>query len=202
MRERIRIISYCDKQEIKLTLVSTPVTSFLNVDRENYDIYVQYIESLIEGTNVEYWDFNLIKEVYFPDTSTYFRDDNHMNKYGAELFTGILAKLISGEISQQELFYDSMEEKFEHLSKQPAIYGISYEWEEQNGENVRNCRIVSNGQMEYQIAITLEDGTTYYMQEFDDNDVFVLPEGLSGVCTINYRAEQSGENVYTTSINF
>lgn len=196
------IISYCDKQDIKLTLVSTPVTSFLNVDRENYDLYIQYIESLIKGADVEYWDFNLMKETYFPDTSTYFGDTNHTNKYGAELFTSILAKLISGEISQEDLFYGSMEEKLKHLSEQPAVYGISYEREEKNGENIRKCKIVSNRQMEYQIVIALEDGTTYNIQEFDNNSTFALPDEVTGVCTINYRTEENRGDVYTTSIKF
>lgn len=93
------IIAFCEKEEISLTLVSAPISNFMLSGIGNYDEYVELVQTIIYDTDVDYYDFNLCKEEYFPNTSTLFEDADHVNRYGAELASHLLADFINGNIS-------------------------------------------------------------------------------------------------------
>ena len=197
------IIAFCDENGISLTLISTPMPNFLLAGVENYDDYVELVKDIIVDTNVDYYDFNLCREEYFPNTSSLFKDTNHVNCYGAEIFSHLLAELANGEISESELFYGSFEEKIINL--EPTVFGISYyDKQKDNGEIIRDCKIVStcDGNLEYEIILTPNNGNSYTLQEFSCNRFFVLDPGEQGVCTIIYRLSDSPDKVETIDISY
>lgn len=197
------IIAFCDKKGISLTLIVAPMSNYLLAGSENYDEYVKLVNDLIADTDVDYYDFNLCKEEYFPNTSYLFKDTDHLNSDGAEIFSHILADFINGKISENELFYDSYEEKIRNL--EPTVFGVSYEDNrDENGEKVRDCKIVSTGNdcLEYEIILTPENGEAMILQEFSDNRFFTIDPDEKGVITIKYRLSDLSDEEKSVSITY
>lgn len=198
------IIGFCKENGIELTLVSAPMSNFYVAGIQNYDEYVELVRNTIADTGIKYYDFNLCREEYFPSTSTLFMDGDHMNCYGAEKFSRLLAELENGEVSEEELFYDTYEEKVRNMA--PTVFGISYHDERNDkGELVRNCKIVStcNDNMEFEIMLAPEDGKEpYILQEFSDDIFFVMNPGEHGACTIRYRLNSRPEEIWTRNISY
>lgn len=198
-----QMISYCHEKNIRLTFVSTPVSSFLNAGRTNYDEYIDYMNCLLEGSDAEYIDFNLMKEKYWPDTSEYFMDDNHLNKYGAELLSEIYSNLLSGNITKEELLYDSMDEKFMNL--EPTIYGISYLDDMEGDNRIRKCKVVSNysKNLLYKIMLQPVEGGEIEVQDYSDNIYFEISPNDHGVCVISYKNTLSADDdTFTAEVKY
>ena len=170
---------------------------------ENYDEYIKIVNELIANTDVDYYDFNLCKEEYFANTSYLFKDTDHLNCDGAEIFSHILADFINGKISKNELFYDSYEEKIRNL--EPTVFGVSYQDNrDDNGEKVRNCKIVSTGNdcLEYEIILTPENGEAMILQEFSNNRFFTIDPDEKGIITIKYRLSDLSDEEKSVSISY
>lgn len=197
------IIAFCNKKDISLTLFSAPMSNYLLVGLGNYDEYIAIVQSIIADTNVEYYDFNLCKEIFFPNKSELFKDDNHLNCYGAEIFSYLLADFINGNISENELFYDSYEEKIRNLK--PTVFGISYQDSDNDNQGKkRNCKIVSTGKdnLEYEVILYPKDEEAYKVQKFSDNEFFPIESDKHGVITIIYRLKYSPEDKQTVTISY
>lgn len=78
------IMDFCERKGIELTLVSAPMSDFLVTGTGGYDEYIEMINDIISDREVEYYDFNLCREEYFPSTSELFKDVDHLNQYGAD----------------------------------------------------------------------------------------------------------------------
>ncbi len=197
------IIAFCDERDIALTLISAPMSNYLLSGVENYDEYIALIRGIIEDTNVNYYDFNLCKEEYFPNTSALFKDVDHMNCYGAEAFSYLLAAFINGEISENELFYDSYMEKLEQM--EPTVFGISYyDSENTEGLQARNCKIVSNriNNLEFEIILAPMGKELYKIQDFSDNSFFTIASDEHGVIMITYREVDSPDKTCKINITY
>lgn len=196
------IISFCDKKGISLTFVTVPISNFMLVGTENYDDYVAMIRGLIADTEVEYFDFNLCKEEFFPNVSTLFKDADHVNCYGAELFSHLFADFVSGRILEDDLFYNSFEEKIKNLK--PTVFGISYDDNSSDNEKAtRNCKIVSNSEyLEYKIMLAPVGRDSYVLQEFSDNKFFTIATDDHGICTIEYRLNSLLDDIRTVKISY
>ena len=106
---------------------------------ENMDHTVISIDS-----PVKYYDFNLCRENWFSGEEELFLDTDHLNKRGAELFSTIFAKFCMGEILEEDLFYDSYEEKRRHLPSR--IFGLIISEDVQN--DVVTIKPVTNAEAE------------------------------------------------------
>lgn len=192
-----KIIKYCNKKGIKLTLVSTPMSDYLLSGVGNYDEYVSIINELIEGTDVEYYDFNLCREEYFPSDSDNFYNPDHLNCYGAERFSTVFSEFCMGRIPEDELFFDSYKEKQEYM--QPSVLGVSYKKVKgtDGNEDMTDMKIVSNREegLEYRIIMTPNDAVPYIMQDFSENKSFQVLQSEHGICTIEMRATGDAENI-------
>lgn len=119
-----KIIDYCKKKNIGITLFCAPMDELLLISTEHYDNYIDQIREIAEEREIEFYDFNLAKEEYFPiHNGECFRNADHLNGTGADLFTSFFHVIVSGNPSDNvKFFYDSYEEKLQTIS--PAIYGI------------------------------------------------------------------------------
>ena len=165
------IIDCCNENNVKITLFAFPISCFQLVIQNNYDEYIDFIKGFIKNKNVEYIDFNLLKEDYFPYKQSNYEDENHFNIYGAEDFTIILSKYINGEI-RNDAYYSSISEKLSSIK--PDYYGIVYnDLEEQN---VRVIHMISNNPdyYEYKVEIERRDGTSELLQDFSNNNVLSI----------------------------
>ena len=182
------IIAFCAKRNIPLTLVAAPMSDYRLTGFGDYDRYIELVQSLIEGTDVDYYDFNLCKEEFFPSTSSLFMDDHHLNCHGAERFSSLFADFLNGEISEDELFHESYAERAACM--EPTVFGIKYQdHEDDNGRQVRECKIIAteNGELEYEIVLAPAEGEAYKVQDFSDNDLFAVMPDEHGVITVTYR---------------
>ena len=68
------IMDFCERKGIELTLVSAPMSDFLVTGTGGYDEYIEMINDIVGDREVEYYDFNLCREEYFPSTSELFKD--------------------------------------------------------------------------------------------------------------------------------
>ena len=196
----IKIIKYCDKQNIPITLFVSPIDELQLISTEQYDCYVNEIREIASEYDLEFYDFNLAKEEYLPiHQNQYFRDIGHLNSEGAMIFTPFFEKVVNGDVSENSIyFYSSYKEKLQNLS--PTIYGLYYRNEGQN----KILKIASNREngLEYRIILTSNDGTTYTIQDFSDNKTFSISKQEQGVCTIVARLQESGEVIKTLEVNY
>src|SRR5699024_11039917 len=104
--------------------------------------------------------------------------------------------LVNGEVSPEEMFYGSYEEKLEDIG--PAVFGISY-YDDTSGDGAagRKCKIISSGVpgMEYQIQMEPEEGEAYTIQEFSENSYFEIGPETIGTCRVTYRVAGEPEAV-------
>ena len=195
------IINFCEENDISLTLVSAPMSNFYLSGGGNYDVYIDLVNNVIQDTHVDYLDFNLCKEEYFPNKSELFKDIDHLNYEGAQIFSKVFLNYINGIVSEEELFYTSYEEKMEKLT--PTVFGIIYKEEQkENAELSRACKIISSGGLEYSIQLKTSEKEHYLVQDFSKNDLFYISPESHGVCTITYRSLDDKETEYSVDIDY
>ena len=62
--------------------------------------------------DVDFVDFNLIREEYFNTSNPdLFMDKAHLNRKGAECFSRLFSETFMGELDIENAFYDSIDEK-------------------------------------------------------------------------------------------
>ena len=194
------IIDICKNNNIELTLISAPMSPYLLVQVGNYDSYIDYMNNLAKNNDIEYLDFNLLKEKYFPNTSEVFKDVDHVNDYGARIVTEDLVRYANGEISREDMFYKSYEEKLENISL--TVFGIAYEEtdiEDNNEEKIIKYNLISNSKNmgdvgnQFKIEAFPEGGQQYIIQEFSKREEFELPKNFTGKVNIKYKDNNGKE---------
>ncbi len=169
------IIRYCNHNDIRLTLYDSPISCFQLASQGNYDEYVSFIREFIKNKNVEYAEFNLLREDYLPYRQSNYKDGHHLNVYGANDFSLFLSKYINGEIPETA-FYDSISEKLEDIA--PDYYGITYR---DNAErNTRHIRLISNIRdgFEYKVEVSKSDDSVVLIQDYSTNNEIDIPTDL------------------------
>lgn len=129
-------------------------------------------------------------------------DVEHLNQYGAKLFTPFFYRVVTGEEADNErFFYNSYVEKLRNLP--PTVFGVYFEEPEEEDET-KTMWIASNGDsdMEYRIILTPEEGKQYAVQDFDENKEFRVPLEERGICTIVTRTKDEPDMVQTMEINY
>lgn len=192
-----KIIAYCQKRNISITLFSAPMYEIEPISVENYDNYANQIKKIADEYAVPYYDFNMTKEEYLPiQNPEYFFDIGHLNTKGAEIYTNFFYQVVSASPKENEkYFYDSYEEKLKN--GKPRVYGLYFygadvvELQEgdEPGETVRMA-VASNREteLEYQIVLTPDGGETFLLQDFSTNKKFNVSMQEHGVCEIVWRS--------------
>lgn len=197
-----RIINYCKKHKIELTLFSSPIYELQVLSTQGYDTYVRQIQEIADKNNITYYDFNLSKEEYLPIQKTeYFKDIGHLNAFGAEIYTNFFYQVMQRTREEnKEYFYTSYEEK---LRMQPwKLHGIYLLNDTE--DNCELWQIASTWEkgLEYRVLFTPEEGNTVMLQDFSDNPYIVLNKDWhGGICTIVAR-EKGKEEVATLEVEY
>lgn len=197
-----KAIEYCQEKDIPVTLFISPMYNLQPASVGNYDNYVKQMKNIASEYGLDFYDFNLAKEEYFPiQNLKYFKDVDHLNSKGAAMFTEFFHNVASGSAEQnQKYFYDSYVQKL--MREEPEVYGIHY-WKE-DAQIFMN--VVSNRDcgMEYRITITPDENLNqepYLVQDFCDNKSFIV-EAESGTCTVEYRMENDPDTVLLVEVEF
>ena len=194
----LSIIEICEKEGVALTFFAPPISSCLLAAWENYDEFIDYVNELISGHDVEFVDFSLLREEYWPDTSTLYLDDIHLNEEGSRLFSGILADYLAGDLAAEDIFYSSVEERL--AASSPAFYGITIRDLEDEEVPSKEYRLIANRDtgMEFQVELYPENGQAEELQSFSDNRVLTLPADKKGTLRISMRLTD-GSDLMTVS---
>lgn len=124
-----KIVAYCREHDIKLTLITSPVSDFELVHKGGYDEYVSQVLELAKQYQVPHYDFNLCKREYLDlSQERYWSDMGHMNGYGAEAYSQFLGNFLQAQEREEstyaDCFYNSFEEKISDL--QDEIFGLQF----------------------------------------------------------------------------
>lgn len=112
-----KITAFCQENDIRLVLFTSPLPSAYLYNTANYQAYVDALRAFAAENNTVYWDFSLYKDVDTLDLRVGdFSDAHHLNGQGAEKFTAVLCDTIARETAGEDvstLFYDTVAEKLE-----------------------------------------------------------------------------------------
>ncbi|MCM1425519.1 MAG: hypothetical protein NC118_02835 [Eubacterium sp.] len=194
----IKIIEYCNAKDIELKLYANPMSDWILCRGHDYDNYIMQIKEIASEYGLEYYDFNLCKKEYLDISDhVYWSDNNHMNVYGAEIYTNFLGNFFEmlnrGEIESADYFYDSYQQKLDDIEEE--IFGVVVE--ELNGElksdclaeagiqnNGDDCRVfflstennLRNDKVEFYIYLEdKETGEKSYVQDWSENNIYMIP---------------------------
>lgn len=182
------IIDYCKNNGVELILTCAPLSDYLlSCYGDKYNDYHDLISRISENANIEFWDFSFCKKQYLPLNASNYCDSAHLNMYGAEIFSKLVAEILLGEKSVDEICFDNVEEKLQE--DEPAVLGLV-----STGDGFR---IVSNwaDTLEYRIEICPTDGVAYELQDFDLNGEIHLNQGETGTIHIMSRTIDNPDEV-------
>lgn len=106
-----KIIALCKAQNVRLILITTPISKQRICEYSDLDVYRAYYAQLAEENGVPFYDFNLLKDRDndFTDEAS-FSDDFHMSEDGAAAFSARFAQIMNLVDQGQDvsgLFYRS-----------------------------------------------------------------------------------------------
>lgn len=191
----IEAIAYCKRHDIEITLFIAPEPEWTIAGKGNYQDYHEYIQNLADKEKVEFYDFNLCSNKYLnKNDPTIFKDTDHLNTKGAEVFSHLFGRLCMGKINKNDLFYDTYDEMLQ--SEEPMVYGLAGP---QNHDETgkKSVYIISNreAEIEYKITAAPVEGDQYLIQDFSTNKFFELPSNESGTLTVAWRVSSDPNNV-------
>lgn len=147
-----RIIDYCGENNIELVFFSSPMPYYYILAAEDYASYIDQVDQLLEESGIAYYDFNLCKEEYFSYDCSLFRDMDHLSAAGGDGFSEVFSKFFTGQIAQEDLFYDSYEEKWQSI--EDRVYGVIYSVTETESEKQVSFEIVQKGNEDYFVTVS------------------------------------------------
>lgn len=188
-----KIIELSANRNVELTLVCAPLSDYLVACYgENYDRYHDRISSIAEQAGIEFWDFTLVKEDYFPTDAINYMDSAHLNMYGAQIFSKLISRIINGELSYDDICYQSAGERISNGALR--VLGLA-----SDGINKRIITTMDNNTLVFNISVTTSEGNEYLIQDFSSNKDFCVNEGENGTIHIRTLDENQNENVYDYS---
>lgn len=94
------IIQICKTNNIKLTLVSSPIFAGGKVDLKNKDQIISQIKNIAKINNILYYELSSLS---FCDKRTLFVDHFHLNHLGATKFTRYFCSIFNNKITSDSL---------------------------------------------------------------------------------------------------
>lgn len=177
------IMTYCEKNNIRLHFFSAPMSDFRLVSLGNYDEYVNEISSYLSQYGYEYYDFNLCKEEYlYMDESDYI-DDNHLNSKGAGKVTQLVCDIMNNNINVDEIFEPDYISKINNQDNR--VYGVQFF---SIDDSVNGYRIVPIAnclnEYYYNIKKVASDGNVTIIQENESNDIVMMDTNETGTLIV------------------
>ena len=181
-----KIIKYCKKNNIEVTFFAAPMSDFMLVNVENYDLYIQQVESFLSEYDVEYFDFNLCKNCFSSAKGEYYKDCDHLNAKGAEAFSKVFSNFFTGKIEYDELFYPNWREKISQTDI-GQTYGLFFSRSEDEENNIITLRPVQYVEHDVYYSIYIRKYGEEEWKEveiLDKNSEIKIPKSKTGMLLI------------------
>ncbi|MBE5875785.1 MAG: hypothetical protein E7290_02715 [Lachnospiraceae bacterium] len=197
-----KIIEYCADNNIRLAFFSAPLYELQMMALGDYDLYVKQIKELLAPYNIDYFDFNLVKEEYLSiDDIKYFADYEHLNSDGAEIFTNCINKIFFDEmVYSEEYFHDTYTDKLQKSTGK--VFGIYYIEDLENGKEKWVVASNRRDEMQYRIYMTPDSGETVMLQDFNSNPYIEIDKNENGILSIVYRTVGDEERISTKEVYY
>ncbi len=196
------IITYCKKNNIKMTLFVVPEPEWTIVGKGNYQQYHDMVQTIADSNEIEFYDFNFCKPRFF-DTRDYklFKDEHHLNTVGAKEFSSLFSKFFTGQISKDTLFYNFFAEKL--AEEKPTVYGFAG-LSIDSKQKVRNGYIISNREqgLEYKIEAVTAGRKKRIVQDFSENKEFTLPLKEKGELKVSWRLKTKPDDIFVLEAEY
>ena len=198
------ISELCQKHNIELTFFVAPLPEWSLLALENYDNYKSIVAELANECNVDYYDFNYIDPCYFDSSNPeYYKDNGHLNTIGANAFSNLFGKFMTGKIPKEGVLYKTLEDKLEH--EEPHFLGLAKSSSENETDKYESqkIKIISNkSDMEYKICLISKAGKLSVLQDFDINRYFSVPSGFQGKIKIEWKTAEPFSVTDTVYYNY
>jgi hypothetical protein len=196
-----KIIEYCQKEDIRLTLIVSPIYALQLFSTGDYDAYRTQIAAIADEYDVPFYDFNLVKAEYLDiQQPENFMDTGHLNATGAVPFSTLLWQVLQQEESDnQEYFYDSFQEKMEQEPDQ--AWGVCYYTSEDGSNNVMIIASNKTSLSEFSVTAAPYDSDARTILDRDTSNVFTVPVDEHGTLQIEIRRIDTG-NVQELTIYY
>lgn len=99
-----KIIEYCAEHEIELVFFTSPLREEDLKLIGNYDSYIEQVNAFLKG-RCAYYDFSLCKPEVLSLTNEDYKDNDHLNAYGADKFSKVFAEFFTKEVAEEDVFY-------------------------------------------------------------------------------------------------
>ena len=188
-----KIIEFCQKEKIDITLFTSPMPDFRLCCMGNYDQYIKKVNEVADEYGIHYYDFNLCNTKYLNlQDDSCFTDYDHLSYEGSLLYTDILGEVLLSEIERRDLpdqvFYSTYEEKL--ASIEHRIFGLDIQQDMSKEEKTYMLYSVDNltdTVAEFRVSkIGMGDKETI-VQEWSTQNCVVFPAEESGVFIVEAR---------------
>lgn len=186
-----KIIAYCEKNNIKLTFYTAPMEDLV-LSVIDYDNYVSQVNTLLSGTGVSYYDFNLCDtEVLSLDASD-FMDLNHLNLNGAEKFTTVFSRFFTGGLDDS-IFFETYTDKLDSMKDTPVLGLVLLETENEDSGRVWEITgtTVVPVELEYEITVFSDSLGEIREQDFGTDNLVFAEKDDTGLIQVLARIKGS-----------
>ena len=173
------IVDLCQKRNIPLFLVSSPISTMQQMNIGNYQGAIDYYKKYAREKGVHYFDMNMIKQRDEIFNDKVMSDPGHLCEAGAKIASRICAELIRDELNEidtNDLFYESMDDLSSDIKR---VVAVGAEIEKTEGTvQINNIRSTAGKDMHILLDVEVsEDGTTFISKFKTQNngDSFEIP---------------------------
>ena len=192
-----KIIDFCKENDIELIFYSAPVPDFRLAGCGNYDEFIQQVNLLLEGKEVPYYDFNLCKSEFLKMEDEHFKDDNHLNGEGAELFSTAFAHFIASGMDTEEILWESYAQKMQN--EEERVFGVVCEMQKDETGLIRAQILPVTNRKDpsyYAVYKRTEEEKEYRLHRaYSEESGFELPVDEYVYIHIYVAADPEGNNV-------
>lgn len=192
-----KIIAYCKKNDIKLTFYTAPMEDLV-LSVIDYDNYVSQVNTLLSGTDVSYYDFNLCDTEVLSLDAADFMDLNHLNLNGAEKFTTVFSQFFTG-VLDDSIFYETYAGKLNSMKVTPVLGLVLLEIESEGGEAARAWEITGTTvipvELEFEITIFSDSLGEIREQDFSSDNLVFVEKDDTGLIQVLARIKGSEDIV-------
>lgn len=200
-----KIMKYCHDNGIELTIFTSPIADCEMLNIKDYDNFLFQMREIVSEYQVPYYDFNLCKSEYLNlQDEKLWRDTNHLNFWGAEIFTHFLGEVNESAKKGEDVtkfFFDSYGQKKEMSSFLGGLRVMTLA--DDSDEVTVSVDTIDNfkdkREVEYKVyLLDEEENEESLIQDWGTQNIFVLNK-KNGAEYAEIQA-RSGENIIKCKI--